>query len=253
VPEPAAHKNKTHNPGLNKMNALIETLPTDSPFQSVASRSEELRPILAPGLGHRYRRVRHLSDKLCETLEPEDYIIQTMPEASPTKWHLAHTSWFFETFVLKPFLPDYQSAHPEFAFLFNSYYNTVGPFYSRPHRGLLSRPTVREVYHYRSEIDRLVSELIASADEPLLSKLEALLTLGLHHEQQHQELMLTDIKNVFWQNPLRPVYRKRDAVKASPVPVNEWLKFHEGIHWVRSSTTAVIAAPTSGFPKAGIQ
>ena len=152
----------------------------------------------------RYRHVRGFSKKICETLEPEDYVIQTMPEASPTKWHLAHTSWFFETFVLKQFFPDYHSLHPQYAFLFNSYYNAVGPFYSRPHRGLLSRPTVKEVFRYRTDMDLLVSELIESADEQLLAKLEPILTLGLHHEQQHQELMLTDIKSVFWQNPLRP-------------------------------------------------
>ena len=104
--------------------------------------------------------------------------------------------------------------HPQFAFLFNSYYNAVGPFYSRPHRGLLSRPTVKEVFHYRSDIDLLVSELIESADEQLLAKLKPILILGLHHEQQHQELMLTDIKNVFWQNPLRPAFRKRDEIEA---------------------------------------
>ena len=116
--------------------------------------------------------------------------------------------------------------------MFNSYYNAVGPFYSRPHRGLLSRPTVKEVFHYRSDIDLLVSELIESADEQLLAKLEPILILGLHHEQQHQELMLTDIKNVFWQNPLRPAFRKRDEIKTSPVPPSNGLKFEEGLYWV---------------------
>jgi ergothioneine biosynthesis protein EgtB len=183
-------------------------------------------------LGERYRHVRHFSAKLCETLEPEDYVIQTMPETSPTKWHLAHTSWFFETFVLKRFFPNYDSQHPQYAFLFNSYYNAVGPFYSRPHRGLLSRPTVKEVFHYRTDMDLLMSELIGSADEQLLEKLKSVLILGLHHEQQHQELMVTDIKNVFWQNPLRPAFRKRDAVKASKVTAMEWLPFKEGIQWV---------------------
>jgi ergothioneine biosynthesis protein EgtB len=214
------------------MNAFTETLPTNRNFQSTAGRSAEVVPASEPELGQRYRGVRRFSEKLCETLEPEDYVIQTMPEASPTKWHLAHTSWFFETFLLKQFFPDYESMHPQFNFLFNSYYNTVGPFFSRPHRGLLARPTVKEVYHYRSDIDLFVSELIESADEQLLAKLRPIVILGLHHEQQHQELMLTDIKNVFWQNPLRPVFRKRDAVKVSPVSANEWLKFDEGFHWV---------------------
>jgi len=155
-----------------------------------------------------------------------------MPEASPTKWHLAHTSWFFEEFVLRQFFPDYHSLHPQHGFLFNSYYNTVGPFYSRPHRGLLSRPTVKEVFHYRSDIDLLISKLIESADVHLLAKLEPIVTLGLHHEQQHQELMLTDIKSVFWQNPLRPAFRTRDRKKSQPVPAIKWLRFEEDVYWV---------------------
>jgi ergothioneine biosynthesis protein EgtB len=192
----------------------------------------ESAAFLKTELLRRYLVVRGFSKKICETLEPEDCVIQTMPEASPTKWHLAHTSWFFEVFVLKQFSPDYHSLHPQYGFLFNSYYNAVGPFYSRPHRGLLSRPTVKEVFHYRSDIDLLVSELIESADEQLLAKLEPIVTLGLHHEQQHQELMLTDIKSVFWHNPLRPAFRKRDSIQTSPVPAIEWLKFEEGLHWV---------------------
>ena len=208
------------------MNPIVETLHTrvvDSTESGSTSKTELLR---------HYGSVRGFSKKICETLEPEDYVIQTMPEASPTKWHLAHTSWFFETFVVAKFLPNYRSLHPQYGFLFNSYYNAVGPFYSRPHRGLLSRPTVKELFHYRSDIDRLVSELIESADEQLLAELEPILTLGIHHEQQHQELMLTDIKNVFWHNPLRPVFRKRDPQPPSPVLPMEWQQFEEGLHCV---------------------
>jgi ergothioneine biosynthesis protein EgtB len=214
------------------MNTFAETLETNSRSSVATGRTEKTVPTSKSELEQRYRRVRHFSDKLCETLEPEDYVVQTMPEASPTKWHLAHTSWFFETFVLKQFLPDYRPPHPQFAFLFNSYYNAVGPFFSRPHRGLLSRPTVKEVFHYRSDVDLSMAELIESADEEILAKLEPILILGLHHEQQHQELMLTDIKNVFWQNPLKPVFQKRDAVKAPPTPAVEWLKHEEGIRWI---------------------
>lgn len=214
------------------MNPFAEVLPTKSSSQAAAGSGQEIVAVSKPDLSRRYCRVRSVSQKLCETLEPEDYVIQTMPEASPTKWHLAHTTWFFETFVLNQFIPDYHSPHPQYGFLFNSYYNAVGPFYSRPHRGLLSRPTVKEVFHYRADMDLLVSDLIESADEQLLVKLEPILTLGLHHEQQHQELMLTDIKHVFWQNPLRPVFRKRDAVKTSPVPAVEWLEFEGGLHWI---------------------
>ncbi len=214
------------------MNTSCETLPTNSSSPATAIGVKQTSSSLKSELGQRYRQVRHFSEKLCETLEPEDCVIQTMPEASPTKWHLAHTSWFFETFILKPLFPDYRSQHPQYTFLFNSYYNAVGPFYSRPHRGLLSRPTVKEVFHYRTDIDLLMSELIGSADEQLLQKLKPVLILGLHHEQQHQELMLTDIKNVFWQNPLRPAFRKRNAVKAPKVPAIEWRQFEEGIHQV---------------------
>jgi len=204
---------------------------TEPPQTKPASRPES-RACSKPGLLRRYLQIRGLSKKLCETLEPEDCVIQTMPETSPTKWHLAHTSWFFEAFVLKPFSPDYQPLHPQYGFLFNSYYNAVGPFYSRPHRGLLSRPTVKEVFHYRADIDLLISDLIESADERLREKLDPIITLGLHHEQQHQELMLTDIKSVFWQNPLRPAFRPRDRQQPQPVPAINWLRFKEGVFWV---------------------
>ena len=214
------------------MNTFAEALPTNCRSSAATGGTEEAIPTSKSELEQRYRRVRRFSGRLCETLEPEDYVIQTMPEASPTKWHLAHTSWFFETFVLKQFLPGYRPMHPQFAFLFNSYYNAVGPFYSRPHRGLLSRPTVKEVFHYRSDIDLLVSELIESSDEPLLAKLEPILILGLNHEQQHQELMLTDIKNVFWQNPLRPAFQKRGEIGRSPLPPMEWSGYEEGLYWV---------------------
>lgn len=210
------------------MNTLTEISWEDSTFLTAAQTDE----VSKSELGQRYRRVRGFTYKLCETLEPEDYVIQSMPETSPAKWHLAHTSWFFETFVLKPFLPGYRSLHPQYGFLFNSYYNAVGPFYSRPHRGLLSRPTVEEVFHYRLDVDLLVSDLIESADEQLLAQLQPILTLGLHHEQQHQELMLTDIKHLFWQNPLRPEFRERDQITAAPVPPMEWLDFEGGLYRV---------------------
>ena len=221
------------------MNTFAETLPSGSRSSNATGRTEETNPTSKSNLEQRYRRVRRFSGTLCETLEPEDCVVQTMPETSPTKWHLAHTSWFFETFVLKQFFPGYHSMHPQFGFLFNSYYNAVGPFYSRPHRGLLSRPTVQEVLHYRSDIDLLVCDLIESADEQLLAKLEPILTLGLHHEQQHQELMLTDIKHVFWQNPLRPSFRKRDPVKPPPASAIQWLRFDGGLCWVGHEGTGV--------------
>ncbi len=165
----------------------------------------------AEKLASRFREVREFSAHLCATLEPEDYVVQSMPDVSPTKWHLAHTSWFFETFILKVWMPRYRTAIPQYAYLFNSYYNAAGDMHRRDLRGLISRPTVEETYRYRESIDDAVLELIETAGEELLEEMEPVLILGLHHEQQHQELLVTDIKNVFAQNPLYPVYRERDS------------------------------------------
>jgi ergothioneine biosynthesis protein EgtB len=186
----------------------------------------------ASDLKRRYQEVRALSEHLCETLETEDYVIQSMPEASPAKWHLAHTTWFFETFLLQPNIPNYQSAHPQYNYLFNSYYNAVGPFHCRPKRGLLSRPTVRELYDYRRSVDALMLDLLDHADARKLDTLEPRTTLGLNHEQQHQELMLTDLKHVFSQNPLRPTYRKRGITEVRSIPPIRWFQFEEGIHTI---------------------
>jgi ergothioneine biosynthesis protein EgtB len=155
----------------------------------------------------RFRQVRDFSTRLCRTLEPEDYVVQSMPDVSPTKWHLAHTSWFFETFVVKVWMQRYRSEVPQYAYLFNSYYNAAGDMHRRDLRGLISRPTVAETYRFRESIDDCVIKLLEEADEALLSEIEPVLTLGLHHEQQHQELLVTDIKHVFSQNPLYPVFQ----------------------------------------------
>jgi len=133
-----------------------------------------------------------------------------MPEVSPTKWHLAHTTWFFETFILKKWVPGYRDAVPEYAYLFNSYYNAAGAMHRRDLRGLISRPTVDETKKYRASIDADIDDLISGADEKLFRDIEPILTLGIHHEQQHQELLITDIKHVFAQNPLYPVFRRRE-------------------------------------------
>ncbi len=178
----------------------------------------------------RYQAVRQFSREICETLVAEDYVIQTMPEASPTKWHLAHTSWFFETFVAKPHLPNYCSLHPQYAFLFNSYYNAAGKMHARPQRGLISRPTVADTYAYRKYVDEMVEKLLETADEKQLEGLAPLIILGLNHEQQHQELMLTDIKHVFWMDPLRPVFRQHKLSAGSPAAEPGWRSFKEGIY-----------------------
>jgi ergothioneine biosynthesis protein EgtB len=153
-----------------------------------------------------FRRVRDATVLLCQPLEDEDYVVQSMPDASPAKWHLAHTSWFFEEFVLRRAVGDYRPYDERFGYLFNSYYNAVGPMHERPNRGLLSRPTVAEVLAYRTHVDEQMQLLLANpAAVPAQT-----VTLGLHHEQQHQELLLTDIKHLFSCNPLKPVYQSRE-------------------------------------------
>ena len=132
-----------------------------------------------------------------------------MPDVSPTKWHLAHTTWFFETFILKKFVAGYRPEVPQYAYLFNSYYNAAGDMHRRDLRGLISRPTVKEAQRYRSSIDSHIDDLLSNAAEKLLDEIEPILILGIHHEQQHQELLVTDIKHVFAQNPLYPVFREQ--------------------------------------------
>src|SRR5213596_574939 len=173
----------------------------EKPVSSRAlSRAESLRA--------RFRDVRDFSKLLTRDLEAEDCVVQSMPDVSPMKWHLAHTTWFFETFVLKKFVTGYVPAIPEYAFLFNSYYNAAGAMHRRDLRGLISRPTVDETKKYRASIDSDIEALIAGADEKLFREIKPILTLGIHHEQQHQELLITDIKHVFAQNPLFPVFRE---------------------------------------------
>ena len=156
-----------------------------------------------------FHQVRDFSGKLSENLAPEDCVVQSIPDVSPTKWHLAHTTWFFETFILKKWVAGYCDAVPEYAYLFNSYYNAAGTMHRRDLRGLISRPTVEQTIKYRASVNADVDELISGADEELFREIEPILTLGIHHEQQHQELLITDIKHVFAQNPLYPVFRQQ--------------------------------------------
>src|SRR5437762_240685 len=158
----------------------------------------------------RFHQIRNFTTALCANLEPEDCVVQSMPDVSPTKWHLAHTTWFFETFILKKWMPGYRAEIPEYAFLFNSYYNAAGAMHRRDLRGLISRPTVEEAKKYRVSVDSDIDELISNANEELFREIEPILTLGIHHEQQHQELLITDIKHVFAQNPLYPVFQRRE-------------------------------------------
>ena len=188
-------------------------------------------------LSARYHAVRNWTRVLCKPLVTEDYVVRSMLDVSPTKWHLAHTSWFFETFVLKPNLPTYRPLDQRYAFLFNSYYVQAGERHCRAQRGLATRPTVEEVYVYRTHVDMAMDELFgrlgtnSSTVEPLLDLIE----LGLQHEQQHQELILTDIKHVFWMNPLRPTYHAPDTDPPQPTSLvapatPAWLNIAEGVH-----------------------
>ncbi len=174
----------------------------------------------------RFHSVRAATQKLTAPLEIEDYVIAPSADASPAKWHLAHTTWFFETFILKAYAPNYVSEFNEYEVLFNSYYNAVGSQWNRNDRGKLARPTVTQTFQYREAIDERVSELILGADESLLRQLRNVLELGFHHEQQHQELILTDLKALFALNPLNPVYTERKIAPPSVSPQN-W-RFHEG-------------------------
>jgi ergothioneine biosynthesis protein EgtB len=178
-------------------------------------------------LANRYRLVRAASVGLAEPLAPEDYVVQSMPDASPVKWHLAHTTWFFEEFALQQALPGYRFHDDQFRFLFNSYYNTVGPMHSRPQRGLLSRPTVEQVMEYRERIDERMTNLLQRNDLP--DAIRANVVLGLNHEQQHQELLLTDIKHLFSCNPLLPAYTREKQSPARTAAAAEFLRFDGGL------------------------
>lgn len=169
------------------------------------------RDVTAP-LASQFRNVRELSVKLCETLSPEDTVVQSMPDTSPTKWHLAHITWFFERFILDEFSGSYRTFNDDYDFLFNSYYYSVGQMHARPRRGLLSRPTFAEILEYRQHVDSAIQELLEQNDD---TEVIERVVLGLNHEQQHQELLLTDIKHVLSCNPTLPAMNPNLEVPSS--------------------------------------
>jgi ergothioneine biosynthesis protein EgtB len=178
----------------------------------------------------RYMQMREMSLHLCSPLSVEDHALQPMPDASPAKWHLAHTTWFFETFVLSQYMPDFRPYHPAFRNLFNSYYNAVGDRPLRSLRHILSRPALEEVHAYRTYVDEAMVHLLTTE---LPQDATKLIDLGINHEQQHQELIVTDVKNGLWSNPLRPAYRTRPnafAAVPSTLPPLGWQSFPGGIH-----------------------
>ncbi|MGE4607306.1 MAG: ergothioneine biosynthesis protein EgtB, partial [Myxococcota bacterium] len=180
-------------------------------------------------LAARYVQIRDFSLELCAPLSSEDCAIQTMPDVSPTRWHLAHTTWFFETIILAE-RPGHKPFDPNFDYLFNSYYNAIGDQYPRHERGLLSRPSLDEVLAYRRYVDECMAQVFES--EQALAEAAGRIEVGLNHEQQHQELILTDIKHVLAQNPLRPVYREGTFRKSVPPPIDRWMPYPEGTYWV---------------------
>ncbi len=190
----------------------------------------------AANLLERYKQIRNFTEELCKPLVTEDYVIQSMPDVSPTKWHLAHTSWFFETFVLRPAYStaaysgkSYKPLKETYAYLFNSYYVQAGERFTRAKRGLLSRPTVAEVYEYRKYVDEFMVNFLENVNEPEFEKYAPVIEIGINHEQQHQELLLTDIKHVFSINPLHPVYSSKEVPVTEKIPPMEWINFEEGI------------------------
>ncbi len=177
----------------------------------------------------RYPQLRSQTLELCAPLLEEDYGVQTAEFVSPPKWHLAHTSWFFERFVLEPFSPGYTVFHPHYSYLFNSYYEQMGAFYPRAQRGWLSRPAAAEVRDYRAHVDEAMRRLCAGLnlmrDQQAIARIE----LGLHHEQQHQELLMTDIKHNFAMNPLRPAYHPAAPSRAGEAAALRWLTYPGGL------------------------
>lgn len=179
-------------------------------------------------LKRRFLETRKTSEEICAPLEVEDYVVQPIDDVSPPKWHLGHTTWFFETFLLKQFRSGYIPHNDLYGYLFNSYYESIGERWDRPRRGVLSRPTVKDVYKYRASIDPQMVELIGSVENSRRPNFAFLVDLGIHHEQQHQELLYTDIKNILAGSPLHPAYREISPKKSAVVFLPASYKEFEG-------------------------
>jgi ergothioneine biosynthesis protein EgtB len=192
----------------------------------MAEAASSMDTRIGESLNERFLQTREFTRQLCAPLATEDCVIQSMPDASPTRWHLAHTTWFFETFILAA-VPGYQPFDPAFEYLFNSYYNAVGEQFPRPSRGLLSRPSLEEIWAYRRHVDRQMRELLSGSDDRQARRVTE---LGIQHEQQHQELILTDIKHALSCNPLFPVYQDAPSSPVSTGRPATWLEFDEGIY-----------------------
>jgi len=202
-------------------------------------------------LAARYAAVRAFTEHLCKPLATEDYVVQSMTDVSPTKWHLAHTSWFFETFVLRPHAEGYRLFDERYPYLFNSYYVQAGERHCRAQRGYLSRPTVAEVMAYRRHVDEAMQRFLDGLDELERPDVADVVELGLQHEQQHQELMLTDNKHVFSVNPLRPVYRERPEARAADPGSIQWVEHAGGVVHVGRAAGGATSAERFFFDNEG--
>lgn len=238
---PSSSQRSAQSPGQQRSNESEQVDEPLPPSNAIA---------LATDLAEQYRAVRQQSVALCSPLAIEDYVIQTMPDVSPTKWHLAHSTWFFETLILKAHLANYRPHDPQYERLFNSYYNTIGLQHCRPKRGLLSRPTVQDVFAYREHVDRNMTELLQRDELP--GTLRSLIEIGLHHEQQHQELILTDIKHVLASNVLRAVYGGRASPRpAEPISSRpaQWISHDEGVQWIGHDASSSTFAYDNESPR----
>ncbi len=195
----------------------------------VSNVSQRYRPNSGAAYTDRYKGVRALSESIAARLSPEDQQVQSMPDVSPTKWHLGHTTWFFETFVLRPSDPNYREFDANFNYLFNSYYEAVGPRQIRAERGLISRPALDEVLAYRTHVDEAMIAFLEALQPERIEDLCYLIELGLHHEQQHQELSLMDIKHVLSRNPFGPSYRKKEPAAVYSSHALQWFGVAGGI------------------------
>ena len=213
-------------PLVNEISGVGTSMSTSTTtFRSASTSSDTL--LL------QFQQTRAQTVTLCDPLLIEDYQLQSMPDCSPPKWHLAHTTWFYETFLLKPYEHDYQPANEAYNYLFNSYYNSQGERWPRPARGLLSRPSVAEVYAYRHAVDLRMAQLLKEASRELLDELSPIMVLGLAHEEQHQELLLTDLKHALALNPLQPAYLERETDEPHCEPLHQdWLEHPGGIQTI---------------------
>ncbi|MDF2430959.1 MAG: hypothetical protein JWP44_590 [Mucilaginibacter sp.] len=188
---------------------------------------ETAEQVISTDIAERYVKVRKRTEQICSPLQTEDYVVQPVIDVSPPKWHIGHATWFFETFILKPYFMGYQEYNPDYNFVFNSYYETVGNRVIRTDRGNLSRPTVIEIYRYREYVDDAIAKFLC---EDISDDVKELMVLGLNHEEQHQELLYTDIKYILGHNPLFPAYSKDYVSPKTEKTDGEFIKLNEGIY-----------------------